>query len=120
MDIMFAEYFRFPLKIPKYGTGVWTIDDKSALEWMVDISNSEKQRILEQINISYADGWTYERDFSYDGQCHIKYKGSPFLRVRGWGMLTGQGGYNLSAERAKEIQDSFALFITWRLNQFGS
>lgn len=36
--------------------------------------------------------------------------------IRGWGMLTGVGGYNLPADKAAEIQDAFAKYCVKMLN----
>ena len=40
----------------------------------------------------------------------------PILLIRGWGMLTGVGGYNLDPNVAAQIQDDFAEFILKQLN----
>lgn len=37
--------------------------------------------------------------------------------IRGWGMLTGVGGYNLPADKAAEIQDAFADYCVEMLNK---
>lgn len=39
------------------------------------------------------------------------------ILIRGWGMLTGVGGYNLSADKAAEIQDVFANYCVEMLNK---
>lgn len=39
------------------------------------------------------------------------------ILIRGWGNLTGINGYNLPAEEAANIQDSFADFIVEQLNK---
>ena len=36
--------------------------------------------------------------------------------MRGWGMLTGVGGYNLDAEYAAKIQDEFMEYCIKTLN----
>lgn len=118
--MFFTKYFKLPLKRPAYGSGLWTDDDKAAFEWVANLPETDKERIIAQINIGFSDGWHYDKSFSYDGKCYIKYQGTPLLRLVVWDMLTGAGGYNLPAEKAKEIQHLFALFVTWRLNQFGS
>ena len=38
------------------------------------------------------------------------------MRIRGWGMLTGIGAYNLPAEEAAQIQDDFANYCVQMLN----
>lgn len=39
------------------------------------------------------------------------------LLVRGWGHLIGVGGYNLSAEKAAEIQNEFNNYVVEQLNK---
>ena len=39
-----------------------------------------------------------------------------FFRIRGWGMLTGSGGYNLDAETAAQVQDDFMEYCINQLN----
>ena len=39
-----------------------------------------------------------------------------FITIRGWGNLTGIGGYNLSSDKAIEIQKSLYDYIIERLN----
>lgn len=46
-------------------------------------------------------------------------KGNKLLLIRGWGGLTGQGGYGLSSEQAVLVQNTFAEFIISRLNPEG-
>ena len=37
--------------------------------------------------------------------------------IRGWGMLTGSGSYNLDENKAAEIQDAFATYCVKMLNK---
>ena len=39
-----------------------------------------------------------------------------FILIRGWGMMTGIGGYNLDGEYAGKIQDTLAEYIVEKLN----
>jgi hypothetical protein len=116
---MFDKYFKLPLKCDDYGVYVWTYDKRVAMDWMEDIRDYDKARIVDQINQPVDYEWEYEALFEYDGNCHILYDTHPLLRVRGWGMLTGVGGYNLSPKDAARIEDDFAIFIVGQLNKFG-
>lgn len=42
--------------------------------------------------------------------------GKPFILIRGWGNLTGIGGYNFSEEKATIIQDDFRDWIIYKLS----
>lgn len=115
---MFERYYKMPLIPDGYGVYVWTHNHKMALDWIADIDEFDKERIVEQVNYPIAAEWEYEKAFEYDGNGNILYNTHPLLRVRGWGMLTGVGGYNLSAKDAARIQDEFATFIVEQLNRF--
>tara|TARA_R110002020_G_C16053862_1_gene754808 strand:+ start:235 stop:600 length:366 start_codon:yes stop_codon:yes gene_type:complete len=39
------------------------------------------------------------------------------IMIRGWGNLTGTGGYNLSSDEAANVQDTFADYIVSKLNE---
>lgn len=41
--------------------------------------------------------------------------GNTFILIRGWGNLTGTGGYNLDEEYARKIQDTLGEFIVEKL-----
>ena len=42
--------------------------------------------------------------------------GQKFICIRGWGNLTGTGGYNFSEEKAIKIQDDFKNWIVYKLS----
>jgi hypothetical protein len=42
--------------------------------------------------------------------------GKEFITIRGWGNLTGIGGYNFDAEKASKIQDDFRDWIIYKLS----
>lgn len=42
--------------------------------------------------------------------------GKEFITIRGWGNLTGIGGYNFDAEKATKIQDDFRNWIIYKLS----
>lgn len=115
---MFERYYKMPLLPDEYGVYVWTYNHKMALDWIADIDEFDKERIVEQVNYPIDVEWEYEKAFEYDGNGNILYNTRPLLRVRGWGMLTVVGGYNLSAQDAARIQDEFATFIVEQLNRF--
>jgi hypothetical protein len=41
--------------------------------------------------------------------------GKLFLTIRGWGNLTGIGGYNFDEEKASKIQDEFRDWVIYKL-----
>lgn len=53
--------------------------------------------------------FTHKGGVISDGKCN-------YIRIRGWGNLTGIGGHNMSTEEAANVQDTFAEFIVEMLN----
>lgn len=71
--------------------------------------------------IKYVNGESDERpDFTWEASktspCEILMNGEPCICIRGWGELTGIGGYGLSREEAAKIQDDFKEFLIDKLN----
>ena len=71
--------------------------------------------------IKYVNGESDERpDFTWEASktspCEILMNGEPCIYIRGWGELTGIGGYGLSREEAAKIQDDFKEFLINKLN----
>lgn len=80
-----------------------------------------KQRHLDKINGLESsvpkEGVTYVHD---EGRIIAKLedgKECKIALIRGWGMLTGPGGYHLPQEKAAEIQDAFADYCVEMLNK---
>ena len=121
----FKNYFKFPLFIPDndYDIAIYTNDKKRAFIWLIDISNDNKQEIINAINgegnfstkdkilFTHKNGVIYCNVF--DDDINKEYK---IMRVRGWGMLTGIGAYNLPLKEASIIQDEFIDYCVKRLN----
>ena len=119
----FRNYFKLPLKV--HHGKVFTNDGKMAFDFIASwhipeqekdeyiiIPDEVQEDMIELINgregscaltASYEDGWV-----SLDGQKAIL--------IRGWGMLTSYGGYNLESNIAAQIQDEFGSYIANRLN----
>lgn len=120
----FKQYYKFPLKTDDYCLiKVFTNDNKMAFDWLYGISSKEKQIILDIINgINHIitpsqEFYNLNNDiYSRILEGDEKGKEYPLLRIRGWGMLTGIGGYNLDADTALLYQSQFADYCVKRLN----
>lgn len=119
----FKEYYKFPLKMWEFmDIKVFTNDNKMAFDWLVNIPRDIKQKLIDRINGIDVEPYKTKKTFyQKDGViCYqIEDKGQELklFRIRGWGMLTGIGGYNLSADKAAEIQNSFANYCVEMLNE---
>ena len=112
----FKKYYKFPLKHDsEYRIKIMTSDYGMALDWLVDIADHLKDALIDALN-GKRDKWrpigkfTLKRGYIYYGEIRI-------LLVRGWGRLTGTGGYHLPEDKAAEIQDAFADYCVEMLNK---
>ena len=121
----FKQYYKFPLKMWEYLTGkVFTQENNMAFDWLFpwdEKYDNVKQRHLDKINGLESnvpkEGVTYVHD---EGRIIAKLEDGSECKIaliRGWGMLTGVGGYNLPADKAAEIQDAFANYCVEMLNK---
>lgn len=124
MNNEFKEYYKFPLKMwEDFNAKVFTQDNNMAFDWLFpwgEKYDNVKQRHLDKINGLESnipkEGVTYVHN---DGIIIAKFENGEYkiAMIRGWGMLTGVGGYNLPAEKAVEIQDAFADYCVEMLNK---
>lgn len=125
----FSKYYKFPLKMWEGTTGkVFTDDNNMAFDFLLPYGekyNGIKQRLLDRINGYDYTPWSVKKTFYENDNGHIVCRieegenaGNEVkvLLVRGWGMLTGVGGYNLDPSVASQIQDDFTEFILKQLN----
>ena len=107
----FRKYYKFPLKYDGHSY-IWTNNGKMAFNSLV--SDEDTQKIVNILNGIL--------DKKCNAQCNDGYiviDGRKCLLVRGWGMLTGIGGYHLERNKAAEIQDEFVHWCVNRLNGGG-
>ena len=121
----FKKYYKFPLKMREDWTGtVFTQENNMAFDWLIPYDeeyDAIKQRHLDKINGLESDvpkdGVTYVHD---EGRIIAKLDDGTECKIaliRGWGMLTGPGGYHLPEDKAAEIQDAFADYCVEMLNK---
>lgn len=104
----FRKYYKFPLMYDGYSY-IWT--NNRVMAFYSFVSNEDTMKLVsilngessQKCNAQYKDGY-------------IVIDGHKCLLVRGWGMLTGIGGYHLERNKAAEIQDGFANWCVNRLN----
>lgn len=112
----FKKYYKFPLKHDsEYRIKIMTDDYGMALDWLVDIADHLKDALLDALN-DKQDKWNPSNEFTLS-RGYIYYGKTRILCVRGWGRLTGTGGYHLPEDKAAEIQDAFADYCVEMLNK---
>ena len=87
-------------------TGFEFKNDKT-IEGIINILNGEIEPTKENI-VKHKEGIIYVEKEGKD---------KPLIMIRGWGNLTGIGGYNLNGEYAGKIQDTLAEYIVERLSK---
>ena len=119
----FKQYYKFPLKMWKFmDIKVFTDDNKMAFDWLIDIPRDTKQKLIDRINGINTEPYKTKKTFYLkDGIVYCRIEGRDqevkLFRIRGWGMLTGIGGYNLPVDKAAEIQDAFTNYCIEMLNK---
>ena len=119
----FKQYYKFPLKMWEFmDIKVFTDDNKMAFDWLINIPRDIKQKLIDRINGVDTEPYkTKKRFYQKDGIVYCQIEGKDqelkLFRIRGWGMLTGIGGYNLPVTAAAEIQDTFTNYCVEMLNE---
>lgn len=121
----FKNYFKFPLQMDKeWDIKVYTSDKRMAFDWLINIPHTVKEKIISIINGEVTltpkvkKEWRHENGILCCKFLEGEYGENEYkvMRIRGWGMLTGIGAYNLPTEEAAQIQDDFAEYCVKMLN----
>jgi len=105
------DYYHLPLRADKCTSHVWTDNDIMAFQFL------QENKYLREYIVSVVNGVAfYPIEDVKIGEGVIYIGGQEALLLRGWGYLTGTGGFNLPEEDAIEVQDGFANYIKDRLN----
>lgn len=124
--VNFKDYFKFPLKMwDGFDIKVFTDDDRMAFDWLINIPREVKEGFVNRINGEHNTQQVKKEYYhKNDGivYCRVlegKNEGKEYklFRIRGWGMLTGTGGYHLPEETAAEVQDAFMEYCVEMLNK---
>ena len=120
----FKKYYKFPLKMwDDFYCKVFTQDNKMAFDWRLPYNSrydDTKKRLLDRINGLKVESKHKDTEYYLDGINIMArtIKGEIKVAViRGWGMLTGPGGYHLPEDKAAKIQDAFATYCVEMLNK---
>jgi hypothetical protein len=103
--------------------GSWIYDAKNNFCFQFEINFVENwKKIWEQVMFSLNSTEhepIHELNLSINPNDPIQIlnNGKPFILIRGWGNLTGVGGYNFSEEKAIVIQNDFRDWIIYKLSK---
>ena len=109
----FKNYFKFPLT-DLSGIYIMTADGWNIFNWCCELSDKTRQEIIDKINGTLnkksEKEWTVKNDKIY-------YDDKLVLLVRGWGMLTGNGGCGFTEKTALILQNDLIKYVVEQLNR---
>ena len=110
-ELSFRDLYQFPFYGAKYGSRVYDANHNFIFQFQFN-NKETKQKILDILNEELSD---YTRQNVEDKEGEIYVNGIPFILIRGWGNLTGNGAYNLDGNYAVKIQDTLNEYIIEKL-----
>jgi hypothetical protein len=109
-----ALFYTRPFKMYEYGRQVYDAKDNFIFEFEKGISKELQQEVIFSLNaLDNEPIKNFNLTFFED---RIKNNDTSIICIRGWGNLTGTGGYNFSEEKAIKIQDDFRDWIIYKLS----
>lgn len=127
---MDLNFYTRPFRLDPYGSG-WVYDAKGNFIFQFDEENEFNNKghytfgikefrtrvikSLNSLNHEFIDDCEFT--INSDSQIEILKNGKLFITIRGWGNLTGIGGYNFSEEKASKIQDDLRDWIIYKLTK---
>ncbi len=109
---MKLEFYKLPFKSSFYDNWVYDANDNFMFQLHVD---GVKEKVVEALNSKERVPNKARLTVSPTDNGMILNQGHPFIRIRGWGNLTGIGAHNLPAEEAAKIQDNLRDWIIYKL-----
>lgn len=112
---MELEFYKKPFETDEYALYIHDADYQTTAMFLMRIPQKDAERIIGALNSEERIPNKARLTVDPNDSGVILNKGEKFIRIRGWGNLTGIGGHNLSAEEAVKIQDNFRDWIIWKL-----
>mgnify|MGYP003555337232 CR=1 FL=1 len=115
-QLEFTDLYEFPFHTSKYGGWVYDAKDNFIFQFVFG-GEKLRNKVIQILNGELEE---YNRREVKHESGYIKVKVEDewhdFILIRGWGMMTGIGGYNLDGEYAGKIQNTLAEYIVEKLN----
>ena len=110
-----ALFYTRPFKMYEYGRQVYDAKHNFVFEFEKGVSKELQQEVIFSLNALYNEP-IKELKLSFLDAIEILNDGQKFICIRGWGNLTGIGGYHFTSEKASKIQDDFRDWIIYKLS----
>lgn len=93
----------------------WVYDNIRNFVFQFDgVSEELKQQVLDSLNSDKAIP-IKQLNLSFLAPIEILNNQKPFITIRGWGNLTGDGAHNFPPQKAQKIQDDFRIWLLEKL-----
>jgi hypothetical protein len=112
-----ALFYTRPFKMYEYGRQVYDAKDNFVFEFEKGVSKELQQEVIFSLN-ALDNEPINELKLSFLDAIKILNDGQEFICIRGWGNLTGTGGYHFSEVKAIKIQDDFKNWIVCKLSKY--
>lgn len=108
-------FYTRPFKMYEYGRQVYDAKDNFVFEFEKGVSKQLQKEVIFSLN-ALDNEPINELKLSFLDAIEILNDGQKFICIRGWGNLTGTGGYHFLEEKAIKIQDDFKNWIVYKLS----
>lgn len=112
---MELEFYKKPFETDWCGLYIHDADYQITAMFLMSTPQKIKEKIIRALNSEGRIPNRARLTVDPNDSGIILNRGKKFIRIRGWGNLTGVGGHNLPAEEAARIQDNFRDWIIWKL-----
>lgn len=116
MSLTWREVYQLPFRIDN---DIYMYSKNNIKTCLFNLNlNIDKQNMINSIvnKLNGDSGIKFDSKFTLRNNIYFHYNGKFAFSIRGWGKLTGIGGYHLPACDAGRIQDEFAKWILDTLN----
>lgn len=113
------EIYKPPFHIDEYGIYMWSKNHTTTFTFCLSCDDIvERQNIINNIvnKLNGDSSIKFDSKFTLRNNIYFSYGSKSVFHIRGWGKLTGIGGYRLPADEAANIQEEFAKWVLETLN----
>ena len=110
-----ALFYVRPFKMYEYGRQVKKKQNDFVFEFEKGVPKELQKEVIFSLN-ALDNEPINELTLSFLDAIEILNEGQKFICIRGWGNLTGTGGYHFAEEKAIKIQDDFKNWIVYKLS----
>ena len=112
-----ALFYTRPFYMTEYGRQVYDAKNNFVFEFEKGVSKELQKEIIFSLNsLDNEPIESINLTFFEDRILNTNNENKSIICIRGWGNLTGIGGYNFDEKKALKIQDDFRDWIIYKLS----